>query len=68
MTETSRGDRILRRPEVESRVGLGRSAIYKAMQRGEFPRPIRLTSRAVGWRQSDIEAWLASRAASGREC
>jgi len=69
MTETNHGDRILRRWEVESRVGLGRSAIYKAMQQGEFPKPIKLTSRAVGWRQSDIEAWLARRvASSGCEC
>ena len=69
MTEIPQGDRILRRREVERRVGLGRSAIYAAINRGEFPKPIKLTSRAVGWRQSDIEAWLARRVASGeREC
>jgi prophage regulatory protein len=26
-----------------------------------FPRPVRLGVRAVGWRESDIVAWLASR-------
>lgn len=53
--------RILRRPEVEKAVGLSRSAIYAAMDRGEFPRPIRLGRRAVGWRHHDIDAWISTR-------
>ncbi len=52
---------VLRRPEVEARVGLSRSSIYAFMAAGQFPKPIRLGARAVAWRASDIEAWLASR-------
>jgi prophage regulatory protein len=33
------------------------------IQCGQFPRPIPLTARAVGWLQSDIEQWIAERAA-----
>lgn len=54
-------DRILRRPEVERLTGLGRSTIYAWMARGEFPRPMKLGVRAVGWRGSDVLAWLATR-------
>jgi len=55
-------DRILRRREVEQRVGLSRSTIYYWMQRGQFPKPIRLApSNAVGWRESQIEQWIADR-------
>lgn len=54
-------DHILRRPAVEIRTGLSRSSLYAMMQRGEFPRPIRLGRRAVGWRLSDIERWLETR-------
>lgn len=54
-------DRILRRKDVEAQIGLSRSTIYDAMSRGEFPRPLKLGRRAVGWRQSDIDAWLARR-------
>lgn len=54
--------RILRRPEVENRTGLSRSTIYAMMADGTFPKPIRLGKRAVGWRDSDIAAWLDSRA------
>lgn len=52
---------ILRRPAVEARTGLSRSTIYAAMARGEFPQPVRLGPRAVGWRESDVAEWLASR-------
>lgn len=53
---------IVRRPEVERMTGLSRASIYRMMSAGEFPSPIRLGTRAIGWRVADIEAWLASRA------
>lgn len=54
--------RILRRSEVEAFTGLSRSTIYAMMAEGEFPKPIKLGKRAVGWREADIAAWLESRA------
>jgi prophage regulatory protein len=54
-------DTLMRRPDVERVIGLSRSTIYVAMDRGEFPRPIKIGKRAVAWRESDIKAWLASR-------
>ena len=54
-------ERILRRPAVEAMVGIGRSTLYAWVADGDFPRPVRLGTRAVGWRESDIHAWLASR-------
>lgn len=53
--------RVMRRPEVERTVGLSRSAIYAAMDRGDFPRPIKIGRRAVGWKASDVTNWLESR-------
>ena len=52
---------ILRRPDVEARTGLSRSTIYDWMKRDEFPQPVALGARLVGWRESDIEAWLQAR-------
>ena len=54
---------ILRRPDVEARVGLSRSTIYAYLARddGSFPRPVKLGERAVGWKAEDIDAWLAAR-------
>jgi prophage regulatory protein len=54
-------DRILRRPEVEARTGLSRSTIYEMIGRGEFPRPVKLGRRAVGWLESAVTRWLESR-------
>ena len=61
-------DRMLRREEVQERTGLSRSAIYRLMREDDFPLPRRLGQRAVRWRESDLEAWLASRPlATGRK-
>lgn len=49
---------ILRRTELEQRLGLSRSSIYKMMDDGEFPRPVKIGRRAVGWLVEDIENWF----------
>lgn len=56
-----KNERILRRPEVEARTGLSRSTIYLWIQQGEFPKPVALGARLVGWRESDVNAWLEAR-------
>ena len=53
--------KILRRREVERRTGLSCTSLYRAMSRGDFPRPIRLGPQAVGWKASEVQAWLESR-------
>jgi prophage regulatory protein len=52
---------LLRRPAVEARTGLSRSTLYDWMKRGEFPHPVKLGSRLVAWRESDVAVWLDSR-------
>ncbi|MCV2865009.1 AlpA family transcriptional regulator [Defluviimonas sp. WL0075] len=54
-------DRHLRRSAVEQLTGLSRSTIYDLMAKGQFPRPVRLTAKAVAWPESSIVAWLAAR-------
>ncbi len=61
---------ILRRKQVEARIGLSRTAIYSKMKFDPkrpndydptFPRPISIGAKAVGWIESEIEEWLAAR-------
>jgi prophage regulatory protein len=52
---------ILRRDAVERMTGLPRSTLYAKVATGEFPRPIKLGVRAVGWLEQDIAAWQAAR-------
>lgn len=61
---------ILRRKQVEARTGLSRSTIYERIKAGTFPAPVSLGAKAVGWIESEIDAWLtrqieASRKAAG---
>jgi len=52
---------LLRLPAVMRVTGLGRSTIYRLVSDGEFPRPVHLALRAVGWRKTDIDTWFAER-------
>ncbi|MDM7322456.1 MAG: AlpA family transcriptional regulator [Gammaproteobacteria bacterium] len=54
-------DTLLRLPKVIEITGLGRSTIYRLMGSGEFPHQVAISRGAVGWRKSDIEAWIESR-------
>lgn len=54
-------DRVLRLPEVCQMVGLSKAMVWELVGEGKFPQRIRLTARAVGWRLSDVVAWIESR-------
>jgi len=51
-------NKILRLPAVKSMTGLSRSLIYDMVAKGNFPIPISLGARAVGWLESEISAWI----------
>ncbi|WP_199232354.1 helix-turn-helix transcriptional regulator [Rubrivivax albus] len=51
---------ILRMSAVLARTGLGRSTIYRMIAARQFPPPVRLTGRAVGWRREDLDRWSES--------
>lgn len=55
---------IERLPRVKKRTGLSRSSIYLRMRKNQFPRPISLGGRAVGWLSSEIDQWLEERIAA----
>lgn len=59
--KTENTNRILRLREVMQTVGLGRSSIYRLIHKGTFPRPIKLSERAVGWNAGAVSEWLAER-------
>jgi len=53
--------RFVRIAAVRQMTGLGRSTIYRLMAIQQFPLPVQLSSRAVGWRLSDLEQWSQAR-------
>lgn len=52
---------ILRAPTVVQRSGLTRRTIDRRVAQGTFPAPLRLGPQSVGWVESEVNAWLASR-------
>lgn len=60
-TEPRRVTRLIRLPEVQHRVGLGRSTIYRWMSEGKFPKPVQLGGYAVAWAEDEVEAWITTR-------
>ena len=52
---------ILRTPQVLELIPISRATLWRRVQSGQFPTPLRLggpDSRAVGWRRTDIEEWV----------
>ena len=52
---------ILRRKQVESETGYGRSTIYLRISQGLFVKPVRLGARAVGFPAGEVIALNAAR-------
>ena len=57
---------ILRLPTVMAHTGLGRSSVYAKIAKGEFPKPISLGPRAIGWDSDEVGAWIESRIQASR--
>ena len=56
----SQENRLIRIDEVLEIVGVSKSVLYEMIGRGQFPRPVRISLRAVRWRQQDLDEWLDS--------
>lgn len=57
---------ILRLPAVKKYTGLSRSTIYLRIAQGDFPKPISLGGRSIGWIEIEIEEWLSNKIAQNR--
>jgi prophage regulatory protein len=54
-------DKVLRIADVIERIGLSRISIWRKVRAGEFPAPIELSRNSIGWPESEIAQWQASR-------
>lgn len=59
--------KILKRPEVENITGLSRSTIYLKMDKGEFPKQVKLSERSVGWIEFEVQEWIKNRISVSRQ-
>jgi len=56
--------KILRLPQVEEATGKSRSTIYKRISEGEFPKPVKLGTKSVGWVEDEIAQYNERRIAA----
>lgn len=57
-------DRIVREPERKFITGISSAGAWRGERAGTFPSRIRLGENSVGWKLSDLMAWVESRKAS----
>lgn len=49
--------------KVKALLSVSTATIYRWIESGEFPKPIKLSANCVRWKQVDIEQWLQGRMA-----
>lgn len=58
---------LLKLSDVEQRVCLKRAKIYSLIEAGDFPAPVKLSSRRSVWLADDIAAWVERKAEASRK-
>jgi prophage regulatory protein len=59
--------RLIRKPEIKERFGIPNSTLYDAIKAKQFPAPVKLSARSVGWLEEEVNAWLEARIAASRK-
>ena len=54
-------NRFIRMPDLRQKVGLSKSQIYKLIQQGEFPEPVKFGRKVSVWTDSEVEEWMSSK-------
>jgi len=52
---------VLRMKEVIAKTGMQRTNLYRQVKAKTFPQPISLGAKAVGWVESEVDAWIETR-------
>jgi prophage regulatory protein len=55
-------ERILRKKEVLSVIGLSDTTLWRMEKTGQFPKRINLGGNSVGWLSSEIQKWIKLKA------
>lgn len=56
--------RVLRKADLAKSLGVSKIWLERETHAGRFPKPIQLSTRSVGWLSTDIDKWLAAKAAA----
>ncbi|HAS6095336.1 TPA: AlpA family phage regulatory protein [Vibrio vulnificus] len=56
--------KVIRLKEVMGLTGLSKSSIYRFSNNDDFPKPVSLGARSVGWIESEVTQWLENKVSS----
>ncbi|MEW6562805.1 MAG: AlpA family phage regulatory protein [Pseudomonadota bacterium] len=59
-------NQILRPKQLSKKLSISPATLWRLQHADDFPKKVQLSARAVGWLQSDIEAWLEKKAAQNQ--
>ena len=54
-------DALMRPAHVIELTGMGRTTLWRRVRDGDFPRPVKISARAVAWPRRVVTDWIASR-------
>ncbi|BCB60789.1 transcriptional regulator [Halomonas sp. A020] len=66
-TPTKPTSNLIRFPVVREKTGMSTTGVYRGMERGDFPKPVRIGPRAVAWVESEIDEWIEQRIEASRQ-
>jgi len=55
--------RVIRKPELLSKVSLSDPTVWRLERAGRFPKRISLGGNSVGWIESEVEGWIQEKKA-----
>ena len=53
--------RILRAAAVMDKCGFRRTTLWRLVHEADFPKPIFITGKAIGWREDQVDEWIDAR-------
>ena len=57
---------LIRRSDLPARLGVSDTTVWRLERSGVLPARVQISQRAVGYRESDIAAWLEARSGGHR--
>lgn len=67
--ETAPPVQIIRHAEVRQKLNVSSGKLFDMIAKGMFPKPFVIIpgGRAVGWLESDVDAWIVKRSSEAQE-
>ena len=66
VTHQIKQTRLIPLKEVVARTSLSRAHLYRMMNAGAFPRPVKITDKRLAFVESEVDSWIDERVAARR--